>query len=299
MINFRLESVYNMRKKTYFMVGMPSSGKTTYMASLCRLVLQANTKTMLHMDMSDIPEGMEYIEKQLQNLLKCKEVDRTLNRIQYQVKFPLIDETGQKLELILPDQSGEIFRDFVCDRRLLKNVADRLRETDELLFFINTNTMAKQEYLSLKEKSAMKMLEEISEVEKQNNLVENIVLERKKEKTNQSEVVDLLQSILFIGKKKFRIKFIISAWDKVEKEYGQSVPFPEEYLKRKLPLLYQYLKSNIDKVEFQIWGVSAQGGDFGDEEEKAKMLEDDPTKFVKVIDVEGKESQDLTKILCL
>lgn len=281
------------------MVGMPSSGKTTYLTSLCRLVSQADTNTLLRMDVLDVPEGMEFIENQLQNLLSCKEVDRTLNKTQYRVQFPLIDGKGHRLNLILPDLSGEIFRDFVRDRRILRHVVDNLRTADELLFFINTNTMVKQEYLSLHEKSAMKRLEEEIGfgIEKRDNLAHEILLEPRNEETNQAEVVDLLQSILFICRKKLQIKFIISAWDKVEKEFAENILLPEEYLKVELPLLYQYMRSNINKMDYEVWGVSAQGGDFDDEAERAKLLEDDPSKFVKVVDPKGKESQDLTRIL--
>lgn len=149
-----------MLKKTYYMVGMPSSGKTTYLASLCRLVSEADIETLLHMDVLEVPEGMEHIEKQIQNLLACKEVDRTLNKTQYRVQFPLTDDKGKRLDLILPDSSGEVFRDFVRDRRILKSIADKLKDAEEILFFINTNTMVKPEYLGVQEKSAMKMLEE-------------------------------------------------------------------------------------------------------------------------------------------
>lgn len=159
--------------------------------------------------------------------------------------------------------------------------------------------MVKPEYLGVQEKSAMKMLEERkkTDLERNDNLsIENTV-RRKNEKTNQAEVVDLLQCILFIKKEKARIKFIISAWDKVEKEFEQERLLPKDYLQIELPLLYQYLKSNTDKVEYQIWGVSAQGGDFSDKKEKIKLQEGNPSRFIKVIDHEGNESQDLTKIL--
>lgn len=288
-----------MLKKTYYMVGMPSSGKTTYLASLCRLVSEADIETLLHMDVLEVPEGMEHIEKQIQNLLACKEVDRTLNKTQYRVQFPLTDDKGKRLDLILPDSSGEVFRDFVRDRRILKSIADKLKDAEEILFFINTNTMVKPEYLGVQEKSAMKMLEERkkTDLERHDDLSIQNIVRRKDEKTNQAEVVDLLQCILFIKEEKARIKFIISAWDKVEKEFVQERLLPKDYLQIELPLLYQYLKSNIDKVEYQIWGVSAQGGDFSDKKEKIKLQEGNPSRFIKVIDHEGNESQDLTKVL--
>lgn len=86
-------------------------------------------------------------------------------------------------------------------------------------------------------------------------------------------------------------------WDKVEKEDEEKEILPEIYIKRELPLLYQYVKTNTDKFGYQIWGVSAQGGDFGNEQEKNQILENGLDKYIKVVDFNGQISGDLTIIL--
>lgn len=279
------------------MVGMPESGKTTYLVSLCRQVSMGSAYTILRMREEDIPTGLPNIENLIGNLLEGKEVGRTLGKTQYDIKIPLIDEADNEIELTIPDLSGEIFRDFIHDRRLLKEIADKLIQADEILFFINTNTMIKQEYLSLTKKSAMKIIEEKNPELKEITPNEETFLEAVNDKSNQSEIVDLLQGILFITKGKVKIKFIITAWDKVEKEDEEKEILPEIYIKRELPLLYQYVKTNTDKFGYQIWGVSAQGGDFGNEQEKNQILENGLDKYIKVVDFNGQISGDLTIIL--
>lgn len=288
-----------MCKKRYFMVGMPESGKTTYLVSLYCQVAMGIIHTLLRLEEADVPEGETAIENSIENLLGGREVGRTLGKTQYDIQIPLADETGKKTDLMIPDLSGEIFRDFVHDRRLLKSAADRLKDSDEVLFFLNTNTMAEQKYLSLMEKSAMKIVEENEKVtgSEEAGFNEEAFLEPKYDKTNQSEVVDLLQGILFVANKRMKIKFIVSAWDKVEKEYPQEDILPEDYIERKLPLLSQYMRTNTDKMKYQVWGVSAQGGDFCDEKERARILEDGLAESVKVVDSEGKTYKDLTRIL--
>lgn len=67
-----------MNKKRVFMIGMPSSGKTTYLASLCRLLLYGEEGIEWNLDTRDIPEGFENIRKMIKNLDSYREVGRTL-----------------------------------------------------------------------------------------------------------------------------------------------------------------------------------------------------------------------------
>ena len=76
-----------MCKKKYFMVGMPESGKTTYLVSLCRQVSMGSAYTILRMREEDIPTGLPNIENLIGNLLEGKEVGRTLGKTQYDIKI--------------------------------------------------------------------------------------------------------------------------------------------------------------------------------------------------------------------
>ena len=54
------------------MVGMPESGKTTYLVSLCRQVSMGSAYTILRMREEDIPTGLPNIENLIGNLLEGK-----------------------------------------------------------------------------------------------------------------------------------------------------------------------------------------------------------------------------------
>lgn len=288
-----------MQVKTFFMVGMPESGKTTFLVSLCRTLMLAEIETLLKLESSAIPNGIDNIEDLMRDLGRCHEVGRTLENTHYDIEIPLIDKKRNHINLLIPDLSGEFFRDLVRDRRLKREIVEKLNNADEILFFINTYTMSKETRIRLQEKNATKLLKEetelivVKETEKNSSINDTI-----KKKANQSELVDLLQGIVFLKKKKLRIKFIISAWDKVESDYKLEVPSPDEYIKKQLPLLYQYIQSNSEKFDSIIWGVSAQGGDFSVDEDLQKFKENNLYELIKVIDNNKSESNDLTKILC-
>lgn len=87
----------------------------------------------------------------------------------------------------------------------------------------------------------------------------------------------------------------MSAWDMVEKEYGNEI-LPEEFAKKKFPLLYQCIYSNQDRMNFEFWGVSAIGGNLADRDD-IKRIQSEESKAIKVVAPSGEQSNDLTALL--
>lgn len=301
----------DMNKKKVFMIGMPSSGKTTYLASLCRLLLYGEQDAELKLDTKDVPDGFDRVGKFIKYLNSYKTVERTYGADFYKVKLNLYNQKQECIQFVVPDLSGEIFRDLVYDRRIPSNIMDQIIESDMLLFFINVNTMVPEERIKIGEKSAMKQLNEeqgetnIKSAEnkaeerfknKEKEQAENNEEEQKKY-NNQSALVELLHSIVYLVPHSLNVRFVISAWDLVEKEFEQDKVKPEEYIKIKLPLLFQYLVFNSKLIDYEIWGVSAQGGDFEDKDDLLKLQSGNGEDYVYVIDSEAEISKDLTKLL--
>ena len=294
----------DMDKKKVFMIGMPSSGKTTYLASLCRLLLYGGQETGWKLDVKDVPEGFERVQILIKNINSYKAVKRTYGLELNNVALSLYNQNQEWMQFVVPDSSGEIFRDLVYDRRIASNIMDHIVESDMLLFFINVNTMIWEERIKLGEKSAIKQLNE-EQGDKVTQSAEDIVEEyardreneqikskeqvKNKEKeqkkyNNQSALVELLQIIIYLVPHSLNIRFVISAWDLVEKEFKQDKVTPKEYIKIKLPLLYQYLEFNSKLIDYEIWGVSAQGGDFDDEDDLKKLQSNNGEDYICVVD---------------
>lgn len=284
-----------MNKKRVFMIGMPSSGKTTYLASLCRLLLYGEQETEWNLDINDVPEGLENIRKMIKNLDSYREVGRTLESTIYNVELNLYNQYQEWIQFVVPDLSGEIYQNLVYDRRISFNIMDQIVKSDVLLFFINCNTMILEERMKLNEESAIQKLNQEQEIDNQKYIETE---EPKVKKYNdQSALVELLQSIIYLVPHSLNIRFVVSAWDLVEKEFETDKLTPEGYIKTKLPLLYQYLMCNAEKFNYEIWGVSAQGGDFNDKEDLKRLQSENDENFVYVVDNNAGISKDLTKLL--
>lgn len=277
------------------MIGMPSSGKTTYLASLCRLLIHGGQETEWKLDIKDVPEGFERVRKMIKNLNSYQIVERTQGSDFYNIELNLYNQDQKCVRFVVPDSSGEIFRDLVYDRRMPLNIINQIIKSDMLLFFINVKTMIPEKRIKLNEKSAIKKVNE-----KQGFLDTKCGEMEEKEQqkfNNQSALVELLHSITYLVPHSLKIRFVISAWDLVEKEFEKDKVTPEEYIKSELPLLNQYLMYNSKTIVYDIWGVSAQGGDFDDEEDLLRLQSDKGEDYICVVNSEANKSKDLTKLL--
>lgn len=278
-----------LQSTKFFMVGMPGSGKTTYLAMLSNMLVDCISTTKLYKKVNYMPEGYEYIEEYGRKLLQGKILNRTPSETYKEIRMLLYDRDGKQYVLDIPDLSGEVFRDLVKDRRIEKKLVNRIRETDCILFFINFQNMSIEKRIPLHK----------NRNDKNNNYDNNteelmaMDVDNQRE-ANQSEVVELLQTLLELKQESSNIRFVLSAWDKVEEE-SEGI-LPEKYVEKKFPLLYQFVKTNSKRLQGEYWGVSAQGGDFDDEADM-KRIENEEYEAIMVVDPTGKRSNDLTALL--
>ena len=99
----------------------------------------------------------------------------------------------------------------------------------------------------------------------------------------QVALVDLLQLLAQQrGPRPAYVSFVISAWDLVAP--GMT---PDEFLSRNLPLLEQYIRSNAGWLQFRAYGLSAQGGDYGDEVSRRALAAKDVVERAIVLRNDG------------
>lgn len=290
-----------VEERSCFMIGMPSSGKTTYLVSLTSMLMFGECETALNLQNHDLPEGLNNIQNEIANFNKFQPVGRTIGTTEDWIEIPLCDERGNKICLHIPDLSGEIFRDLVHERVLKKEIALHLREADILLFFLNIETISEELRIPLGEESAMELIEKDYDqpVIKQGKAQLAKSEPQEKKPVTQTDLVELLQCALHLSKKRVKVKFIISAWDSMEKQLPPDKRVPEDCMAKFLPLFLQFLHSNPERVDAEIWGVSAQGFDFSDQEEREKRMQDDCENYARLIMPDGEETHDLTRLLVL
>lgn len=288
-----------MEERTCFMIGMPSSGKTTYLVSLVNMLMFGERETLLKLKSRDQPDGMENIQKAIKDFNRFQPVERTIGAAEGWLELPLYDKQENKVCLRIPDLSGEIFRDLVDERRVKKDIAFHLQEADILLFFLNLDTVSEEQRISLSEESAMEIIEKDYEspvIEQGKAQLAKSEAQGEKPVT-QTDLVELLQCVLYLSKKRAKVKFVISAWDSVEKRLSSDEQTPERCMKKFLPLFFQFLCSNPDRLDAEIWGVSAQGFDFSDQKELEERMTDNYGNHARVMMPGGKETHDLTQLL--
>ncbi|WP_122425544.1 TRAFAC clade GTPase domain-containing protein [Pseudomonas viridiflava] len=244
-------------------VGLPASGKTTYLAALWHMVREAGSKTALSFDR--LSNG-NY--EHLNNLAKRWRAGNIQPRTQLSgakdVSMQLKNGEGQKVEVSFPDLPGEDFSRMWERRDLDKGTLATLR-APALVLIINGDTIKMPAWLAEwnKLRKHMGTAAHIAEpVEWSADLA-----------PTQVRIVDLLQMLmsgeLDIGER--RLALLISAWDRVE---GEELT-PAEILDSKLPLLSQYLRSSRDPWIWKVWGLSAQGGEYEDPEKADNFPETD------------------------
>ena len=94
-----------MNKLHYFMVGMPSAGKTSFVVRLCSQLLMNEGTLMYRLSDGELPEGYEYIKGQLDTMQGMQNIMRTFESTYYDMVLPLTNEQGEKISLEMPDLS--------------------------------------------------------------------------------------------------------------------------------------------------------------------------------------------------
>jgi hypothetical protein len=94
-------------------------------------------------------------------------------------------------------------------------------------------------------------------------------------------IVDLFQILMKYSDKSLNIAIVISAWDKILNLRNGITP--SRWLKQTLPLLHQFLKSNRNQINFKLFGISAQGGDYETDSDTLQQFSN-PSDRIKVQD---------------
>lgn len=279
-----------MTKKSVVALGLPASGKTTFLAALWHLI--TNLKVQVRLSLVKLEAGeATYLKAIATRWAQAKKQDRTFQSGNKTVTLKLKPETGEAFDLTFPDIAGEAFAQMWEMRECTSAVAEALRASGVLLF-IHVDKIKAPGWIADDAAQSRDM-----GVARGGDPV---AWEPRFAPT-QVQLVDMLRCLqtqpLDVGPR--RLAVILSAWDKAEVD-GVA---PERFLEMHLPLLHQYLAHGLDtNWKLRIFGVSAQGADYDDVEGKPsadaeRMLEMEvPSQRIKVV-LGGTTSHDLTEPL--
>ena len=276
----------------FIIMGLPASGKTTFLAALWHLVESNETTCRLELDAYD--GDLTYLNRIAEAWRNFEPVPRTSQIGDMNVAIHLRNrETGEKGTAFFPDLAGETFDRQVEDRIFRKDFMKGFSEDDGILFFISSDV--REDFISVTELNAR--LPSDSEIDESLNdtPAEMRITEwEPKLLPAQVKIVQLLSDIIRppFEPRLRRIALLISAWDLVH----HSGVTPYDWLEVNMPLVAQFLKANKDYFEHQIYGVSAQGVNLNDDtavDEVANLL---ASRRIKIVGMES-EGNDLTEPL--
>ena len=272
-------------------MGLPGSGKTTFLAALWHLLTANEVDTRLSLVTLRAGESTHLNEIALL-WRKARVQERTLHAGERTVTMSLCSAGAPEFKLTFPDLAGESFQQMWEARECSPEVAAFLRSMGVLLFVHADKIKAPGWIVDDAEVAEATGLP----VEPGKPVAWNARLA-----PTQVKLVDLLQSLesplLNAGPR--RVAIVLSAWDKAA---GAGMT-PDEYLTAHLPLLRQYLTHGLSGTwVVKLFGVSAQGGVYDEvgkppkDEAQGIREMDVPSKRISVVSTEG-QSHDLTEPL--
>lgn len=276
-----------MNASTNFLfIGLPASGKTTFLAALWHVLNDRTSATSLKL--TKLSGDRAYLNQIAKEWRECSQVPRTSLQTEQVVVLHLDGQGLGTFDLSIPDLAGEAFKQQVTDRRISRHYDAFVQNATGVILFLHPD-VKKGSQITL----ARRLEAELPRLHERDEIAASVGADNvwsPELLPTQTKLVELLQFILERTQRKLRVAIMVSAWDLVD-----NLGAPHEFVARELPLLQQFLETNDDVFTHCVFGVSAQGGDITVENEKQTLLElDDALKRIKVR--QGAEtSQDITR----
>lgn len=296
--------------KAIVAMGLPESGKTTFLAALWHLLTNNKVRARLSLNRLTAEEA-SYLRTIASLWTQAKKQDRTFHSGNKTVKLSLRSQGDELFDLTFPDIAGEAFSQMWEMRECTNEVANALCATGVLLF-IHVDKIKPPGWIAddaalsedLDHASADAVAapdapaKALPEAPAKGHADESVPWKPESSPT-QVQLVDMLRCLqappFNVGPR--RLAVILSAWDKVEDDEVS----PERFLELHLPLLHQYLAHGLPNGWVcRLFGVSAQGADYDDvkgaptpEADRMREMEV-PSQRIKVV-VGDATTHDLTE----
>jgi hypothetical protein len=248
--------------------GLPASGKTTFLAALWHVVANsAQSRFAVH----SFVGNREYVQLLEQSWLSGTQLPRTPREHAAQVAMNVEDrQTGNRYAISLPDLSGEDFLKFFSAREWPETIDDLVQDTAGVIVFVNPEYVVRPTTLvDVVAAAAAAGPSNVGGVAA-TDAPKATIWDPEKCPT-AVVLVDLLAAMSDrrgATTTPLRVALVVSAWDTMQ-EHGMS---PEDWAKRDLSLLHQFLLTNPDRFSCHVYGVSAQGGDVTDPATRSRLL---------------------------
>ncbi len=292
-----------MTARPILLIGGPDSGKTNFVGCLWESLRAGKGRLIA----PTAPERVKYVEDALEHVLQGRFAPRTEPGSEDTAEpftVPVIDPmtpSDEPLQLIVPDVTGELWTKAVETCELAPQWMTALQDASGILLFVRIGsdqnvapldwvTSAKLLALQAQRAAAAPPPDALDtqrvDVEEPEVLI-----------PTQVQLCELLRFVEHAGKssgEQKRVAVIITAWDRLDRTRAKKGP--SAYLEAEYPLFHGRLQS-LTRIDVELFGVSAVGGDFVDPAFRKRYLDGDPKAVGYVVRDQGDtvvRSEDLT-----
>lgn len=272
------------------MIGLPKTGKTTFLAALWYVVNNPD-EVPTALGLKKLQGDDTYLNRIMDKWVSYQEVDRTTTSSEKLVSMELVEHDGEEpIQVFFPDISGERFRQQIEERQCKKNYFEEIQQAFGAFLFIHSGNIVRPDRIDEAE-----TLEQIIGKQSDNEESSSNKLSPWKPSImpTQVKLVELLQFILGIPniREPFNLVIILSAWDLV----CEHTTSPKEFFEKRMPLLDQFLIANHEVLTTKIYGISAQGVPLDNEAACHDLAEKSLSPSERIIvKSEDVESHDIT-----
>lgn len=244
-----------MKEKNISFLGLPSSGKTTFLAALWHLILTGEVECDLSLD--GFTNEYPYLNSIHEKWLDGNPVNRTPLESAQIAKLNLkFNGNGEKFTLHIPDLSGEEFELQLNRKKIKLSTFDNINKSNGIIMFLSADKKDSDIYFH--------------ELNGEKNQTRELKLNWDYHSIpTQVKIVELMQTLLSqpFSNEIYKVAIVISAWDIATPRNIK----PEKWIEVEYPLLHQFLHSNNESFVMKFYGVSAQGGDLNNADKKRDL----------------------------
>lgn len=271
-------------KREQVLIGLPETGKTTFLAALWHVLCSEDSGTDLRRERYHDDHG--YLNAIRERWVNAEIQDRTVPSAESQVSMILSSKMiDGEVEVCIPDLSGESYESAWSYRKINRERAEAIGRAEGILLFVHPDQVEKEVLIS----ETADIVEDLQEEgDAEEDAAELTEWDAQKSPT-QIQLVDLVQCVFRLNENRpLRLGVVVSAWDRVDEKI-----VPAAWIKRELPLLWQFLCCNDDCLKVGFFGVSAQGGQLPRDADRLREL-DRPTERIQIVCEDGGTSNDIT-----
>lgn len=261
-------------------IGLPKSGKTTFLAQLYNRIINKNCRITL----GKTPDNIKSILNACERLAEGKPTEPTAASENVKLVIP-VELDNKFFDLICPDYGGEQVSNVTEFMEYDNNWQKLTKDNDRWILFIRPGELYHHYDLSLKGYTDI------------DSKRDNLSLEN--QLSHQYLFIELLQSLLYardVGvKSKIKIPkllIVLTCWD----ELGTTKK-PIEILIEKLPMFSHFIDTIWQTDSYKIIGLSSQEFALDTKEAQDKYLDDLPESFGYLVDENSTHEKDLTKLI--